>query len=135
MKSRTIALAIASVIVLTVSILSVSAQDHPAAMGSNTSNTHLTRAEVKALIANAKTPKDHLQLAAYFRNEAQEAEMMAENHEAMMTGYEANPIAGTTTELEMHCKEFTDMARKAAAADQEMAKEHEAIAARLQQNK
>lgn len=130
MKSHLVRVAVGSILFLAASVLFVSAQDQAAAMNTG---TQLTKAEAKAL-SNSKLAQDHLKLASYFRSEAREAENMAEVHEEILTGNSAGAIAGTTTELQMHSHDFVDNARRAAASANEMAKEQEAIAARLQQN-
>jgi hypothetical protein len=127
MKSQLFRAAVLSVLLMMAGVLSISAQDQ-------SSGPQLTRAEVKTLSMNAKTPEDHLKLAAYFRNEARQAEDMASLHEDMSAGYKADPVAGTTTELQMHCQEVADSSRRAAMSANEMAKEQEAIAAKLQQS-
>ncbi len=130
MKPKSLAVSALSLFLLVASTAFVSAQSQSSTMGNG---TKLTPSEVKALSSNAKTPQDHLALAAYFRNEASEAESMAKLHQEMLTGYKADPVAGTTTELQMHSQQFVDSALRAAASANEMAKEHEAMAAQLQQ--
>jgi hypothetical protein len=131
MKSHLIRVAVGSVLLLAASVLFVSAQDRAAATNTE---TQLTKTEVKALCMHATTAQDHLALASYLRGEAREAENMAQLQEAMSSGYQANPVSGTTTELQMHSKEIVESARRASASANEMAKEHEAIASRLQEN-
>jgi hypothetical protein len=128
MKSHLTKVAVGLVFLLAISALSVSAQDQTSAVKTET----LTKAEAKSLCMHAKTAQDHLELASYLRNQAREAEDMARLQEEMLNGYKENPVAGTTTELQMHSSEFVESARRAAASANEMAKEHEAIAARLQ---
>jgi hypothetical protein len=130
MKSKSITASIVSLFLLVASSAFVSAQNQSSTMNNG---ARLTPAEVKVLSSQAKTPQDHLALAAYFRNEASQAESMAKLHEEMLSGYKADPVAGTTTELQMHSQEFVDSARRAAASANEMAKEHEEMAAQLQQ--
>lgn len=129
MKSHLNRVAVGLVFLLAVSALSVSAQDQSAAMKTQ---TQLTKAEARSLCTHAKTAQDHLELASYLRNQARQAEDMARLQEEMLNGYKENPVVGTTTELQMHSSEFVENERRAAASANEMAKEHEAIAARLQ---
>jgi GTPase involved in cell partitioning and DNA repair len=130
MKSQLFRVAVLSFLSMVAGVVFVSAQDQSATMN----DTHLTRSEVKALSMNAKTAQDHLKLAAYFRNEARQAEEMADLHKDMSDEYKADPVAGTTTELQMHCQEVADSARRASISANEMAKEQEAIAKQLQQS-
>jgi hypothetical protein len=130
MKSLLIRVSVLSLLLMPGSVLFVSAQDQAVAMKTE---RQLTKAEAKAL-SMSKTPQDHLQLASYFRNEAREAENMAEVHEEIVNGNDAGPVAGTATELQMQSHDFVDNARRAAASANEMAKEQEAIAAHLEEN-
>jgi len=73
----------------------------------------LSKKEVKALIASAKTREDHLKLAEYYKGEAVrlEAEAFGEGH----------------------CKEIARRYRESAAKTQELAAMHEQLAATAEQ--
>ena len=96
-------------------------------------STSLTKAEVKALIANASTPAQHHQLAAYFTQKAEMMEAEAVEHEDLAKEYAKNsgvdamkhPMSGKTAG---HCKYFAQVARKAAAEDRALAAAHEGMA-------
>ena len=89
----------------------------------------LTQKQVKALITSAKTAEDHNKLACYFRAEARSEEERAKYHEEMGKLYEHSSNAKHDTVK--HCKEFADEARKAATADNQLAEEHEKMAAEV----
>jgi len=130
MRSQLIRVVIGSALLLA-SALFVSAQQQ---YGAKDSEEKLTKAEAKELSRSQK-PQDHLRLAAYFRHEAREQEKMAEIHEEMLIatpGSMAGPVA-VRTELQMQSRDFADNARRAARSALDMAREQEAIAARLQQ--
>ena len=88
--------------------------------------------EVKALVANAKTPADHMKLARHFMAMAKMHEDEAVEHEALAIEYARNPpylaskhpMSGNTAE---HCKYFAEHCRKAAAEMRAMAAAHEAM--------
>jgi hypothetical protein len=86
----------------------------------------LSTKEVKALIANAKTSKDHHKLSCYFSAEARDEEGKAKYHEEMGKLYESNSNA--KHDMVDHCKQFADEARKAAESDNQLAAEHEKMA-------
>ena len=51
----------------------------------------LSKKEVKALIASAKTKEDHLKLADYYKGEAARLEAEATDHDEMAEMYRKNP--------------------------------------------
>jgi len=83
--------------------------------------------EVKSLIVNAKTAADHQKLACYYRAEARDEDAKAQYHEEMGKLYakSSNP----KHDMAKHCAQFAKEARMAAKADNELAAEHEAMAA------
>lgn len=129
MKSKSIRVAVLAVLFLATSVMSVAAQDH----AMNMKEHQLTKKEVKALIVSAKTPEDHMKLAAYFRDEAQRMKESAKYHDEMAELYKLNPPQ--KSEMAKHCKYFADEARKAAEAANSMADEHEKMAAQVRENK
>lgn len=65
--------------------------------------------QAKALVASARTPADHLQLAAYYKQMSETFLAQSKEHEQMKVGYQKNPIytsskfkAGTID----HCEYF-----------------------------
>jgi hypothetical protein len=62
----------------------------------NMKEHQLTQKQVKALIVSAKTPEDHMKLAAYFKGEAQRQEASAKTHEEMANLYDPKNRNGET---------------------------------------
>ena len=87
----------------------------------------LTDKQVRALITGAKTAADHNKLACYYRSEAKAEEKKAKYHEEMGELYKSSSNA--KHDMTAHCKQFAEEARKAAAADNQLAEEHEKMAA------
>lgn len=93
----------------------------------------LSSKEVKALVANATTPADHMKLARHFNAMAAKHEAEAVEHEALAIEYTRNPRLGSSKrpmspDSADHCKYFAEHCRKAAAAMRAMAAAHEAMA-------
>ncbi len=113
-----------------VASLLVTVQDASAAQ-----TKHLSKKEVVALIETAKTPEDHLQLARYYKAEADRLEAEAKDHEELAAAYRKstmsqaaamkNPMAPNTA---AHCEYFAKSVREAASAAREMAASHEQMA-------
>jgi hypothetical protein len=55
------------------------------------SEHHLTKKELKALIANAKTSEDHQKVAAYYRAEAKRLRADAQEHKQWADIYAKGP--------------------------------------------
>jgi hypothetical protein len=130
MKTKLIRVAVLAVLFLATSVLSVAAQDHAMHMKEH----QLTKSEVKALIGSAKTPEDHMKLAAYYKGEAQRQEALAKYHDDLAEVYKVTYHAGRVGMVN-HCKEFADEARKAAAAANSMADDHEKMATEVHEHK
>jgi hypothetical protein len=92
----------------------------------------LSKKEVKALIASAKTKEDHLKLADYYKAETERLEAEAKDHEEMAEMYRKNPspLAVKHPEAigEGHCHEIARRYREAAAKTRELAAMHEQLA-------
>lgn len=88
--------------------------------------------EVMALVANAKTPADHMKLARHFNAMAAKHEADAVEHEALAEEYAKHPQPGAKTPMSgntpEHCKYYAEHCRKAAAEMKAMAAAHEAMA-------
>lgn len=92
--------------------------------------------EVKALVASAKTPADHMKLARHFSAMAEKHEAEALEHEALAVEYTRNPRLGASKHpmapnTAEHCKYFAEHCRKAAKEMQAMAAAHEEMAKSL----
>ena len=91
--------------------------------------------QVKALVANAKTPDDHLKLAASFNQEANRMEADAKEHEEPAEVYRRNPntfypngggpgISRTAEQCDSAAKSLPEAAKNL----RELAAEHEQMA-------
>jgi hypothetical protein len=95
----------------------------------------ITNKRVKALVASAKTPEDHMRLAAYFNQEADRMEADAKGHEELAGVYRQSsntfvpkgggPGVFRTAE---HCDSAAKSLREAAKSLRELAAEHEQMA-------
>lgn len=89
--------------------------------------------EVKALVANATTPADHMKLARHFSAMAAKHEAEAVEHEALVTEYTRRPTVSSVKrpmapDTAEHCKYFAEHCRNAAKEMRTMAAAHEAMA-------
>lgn len=70
----------------------------------------LSNKQLKYLLHNARTPADHLRLAAYYRHRAQKLRNRSEAHEAEAQGYASRsafePKTGIPGGLLRHCREW-----------------------------
>ena len=70
----------------------------------------LSKEQLKYLVNHAKTPADHLQLAAYYRHKAQQLRSRSAAHEAEAQGYATRavfePKTGIPGGLLRHCREW-----------------------------
>jgi hypothetical protein len=88
--------------------------------------------QVKTLMRSAETPEQHMQIAAYFRTEAEALRAKATEHEEMASRYDRNSATRIATRgrtLGQHCRALAEVynnnARKAdkqAVLHEEMAK-------------
>ena len=104
--------------------------------GAAESKAMLKPKEVKALVANAKTPADHMKLARHFAAMAEKHEAEAKEHEALAEVYSHRSAARTADPLgtnnEQHCKDYAEHCRRAAADMRAMAEVHEKMAKSLE---
>ncbi len=91
----------------------------------------LTKAELKQLIATAKTPADHQKLAAHYREEAARFEERRTEHEEMLAAYENNrhQYRNKFPSMADHCRALIKNATNSRDKFTEMAKMHEGLAA------
>jgi hypothetical protein len=96
----------------------------------------LTAKDVKALIATAKTPEQHLRIANYFRHEAEKYEAEAKDHAEMEEAYRQNPlpknIGGGSGPIS-HCEILAKSSQEMANTARELAAEHEQMAKEAKQ--
>lgn len=92
--------------------------------------------EVKALVANAKSPAEHLKLARHFSAMAEKHEAEAKEHDELALEYSRHPqmrgkipMAPNTAE---HCRYFAEHCRNAAKQMRSMAVAHEEMGKAVQ---
>ena len=108
----------------------------PQMTAAQAAKVRLTRKQAKALAATAKTPEDHMKLAAYFNREADRLEADAKDHEDLAQTYRLYPytmVGGKTggnpqTRTPEHCEAAAKSLREAAKSSRELAAEHERMA-------
>jgi len=97
----------------------------------------LSKKEVKALIASAKTKEDQLKLADFYKAETVRLEAEAKDHDEMAEMYRKNPTPMAVKHPEAigegHCHEMARRYREAAAKAQELAAMHEQLATTAEQ--
>jgi len=94
----------------------------------------LSSSEVLALIANARTPSDHMKLSRHFAALAAQYDADAADHAAEAKAYRAK---GTPSETKRpgtpgtaaHCERLAELARDAAATARELSVQHKDMAA------
>lgn len=93
----------------------------------------LSAQQVKALVANAKTPADHIKLARHYAAMAEKHEADATEHEALAAEYKRNPRLGSSKhpmgpDTAEHCKHYAEHCREAAKEMRAMSAAHEQMA-------
>ncbi len=90
----------------------------------------LTKKELKALIASAKTPADHERLAAYYSAEAQDLEAKHQEHEEDLAEYYKNTLRYPSKYPTMgdHCRSLASYYKMAAEQASELADMHKKLA-------
>ena len=111
-------------------LVSVSSQ------AASTSGDTLTNKQVKELIANAKTPADHMKLAKHFDAKADELAAESQKHAQLADQYrhtqvlasdEHTPTNYYVDEAE-HCAHLASKLSEAADAARDLAHDHEKVA-------
>ena len=93
----------------------------------------LTAKEVRDLVANAKTPADHLKLSKHFASVAAKYEADAREHAQLAQAYRKAPTASETKrpgspDTAAHCDRLAQAARDAADAARELSADHKRMA-------
>lgn len=144
MKSRMLKIISMLSFLLAASSLFIVAQDQPSNVDKLTQaeaksrvQNAISKKQVTALIASAKTPDDHLKLAAYFNKEAGLMDEDARDHEHLAqvyrrtshtTGGGKQSGAGSIFRTGEHCDSDAKSLRDAAKSLRELASEHEQMA-------
>jgi hypothetical protein len=102
--------------------------------GQSKSSDLLTNKQVTELVANAKTPADHIKLQKHFLALAAKYEADADEHVAEAQAYRKNPTFRETKSpggpaTAAHCDRFAELTREAAKEARELASAHEHMAA------
>jgi hypothetical protein len=100
----------------------------------STSSDLLPSKEVRELIANTKTPADHVKLQKHYLAVAAKYEAEADEHAADAQAYRKNPTFmeskhPTGPGTAAHCERFVQLDREAAKEARDLASAHEHMAA------
>jgi len=100
----------------------------------------LTKKELKVLLKTAKTSSEHLKIAEYYRQEAQQFSDKAKYHEEMGAQYAKNPIPNESkfpanTFGTGHCRKFVADYQAKAKHAEDLAAQHEEMAIAAEQGK
>lgn len=120
--------ATASSVVLAV-LMAITAAEAPAVEPKGA----LSAKQLKALVATAKTPADHMKLARHYVAMAEKHEADATEHEALAAEYTRNPRLGSSKrpmgpDTAEHCKYYAEHCRKAAKEMRAMSAMHDEMA-------
>lgn len=90
----------------------------------------LTKKDLKALIANAKTPEDHHRIAAYYRSEAESLTLKQREHEEDLAEYyrSSSHYSSKYPTMGDHCRQLAGYYGLAARKAQALAEMHEELA-------
>ncbi len=93
----------------------------------------MSRKELLALVATAKSREDHLKLSKHFAVVAERYEADASEHTAMARAYRERPTASETKrpgapDTSTHCERLAEFARSSAKVARELAQEHAQMA-------
>jgi len=105
------------------------------------SEKSLSKKEVKALIATAKTPAEHRRIASYYREQTVRLTANAKEHVAMAEEYAKNPtFAAMETKQQAsfgqgasHCRRWADVYNQQAKEAEALAVLHEDMAKSAEQ--
>jgi hypothetical protein len=115
----------------TIAILSLALAVTVATFAQAAPAQHLGKQQLNTLIATAKTPADHLRIAAYFEASAQSDRNQAQEHQAMIAAFRANTSLSNDKNRPStigHCEYFVKTLNARAAKSDEQAKLHQQMA-------
>lgn len=105
--------------------------------GAQTAGSHaaMSKQDMKALVAAAKTPEDHRKLAAHYREEAARLKAEAKDHAEMAVLYAKNPDPRAAKnpyayKTQAHCSYVSKRYEEAARRTEALAAVHEEMAAK-----
>ena len=100
------------------------------------SEQKLSKKQLKHLVNHAKTPADHLQLAAYYRHKAQQLRNRSAAHEAEADGYASRtvfePKTGIPGGLLRHCRDWAWRYAEDAKQAEALAAMHDKLSQQVQ---
>jgi len=102
-----------------------------AGLGKTSTGEELSKDQLNALIATAKTPAEHQRIARFYQSRTQHYLALSKEHETMLAAYKANP--GLTNNKNQastinHCAYFVREFKALAAQSNELALSHERMA-------
>lgn len=115
----------------TVAALSIFVLASAALHAQQATQEQLSQRQLKALIATAKTPAEHERIARYYQAQAQGYQTLAQEHEAMLATFRANPTLNTEKTqygTVKHCEYFVKSSKKHADKALALAQKHEEMA-------
>lgn len=95
-------------------------------------SVRMNKKQVKSLIANARTPGDHMRLAAYYRDEATRLKAQQKEHEKEAAEYYKDPARHPIPKyptMGQHCRDLAYYYGKGADSALALASSHERMAA------
>ena len=109
-------------------VMTIAAQ---AATQVDKTSTTLNDDQVKVLVANAKTPAEHAQIASYYRAKASQYNAEAQVHARMLADYKADATKVSTKNYATtvgHCQSLVSNLQRAATQAEKLAETHEQAA-------
>jgi hypothetical protein len=88
----------------------------------------LSKKQVSALIATAKTPAEHERIAAYYRGQASDYLAQSQYHAQMASEFKGNPATNNDKVVRQtvnHCAYLAESLRAQSAKAAELARQHE----------
>ena len=101
-----------------------------AASGSQ-ADTHLSKKQLDTMIASARTPADHLKIAAYYRAESEKYFAESRAHADMAAAFAANPATNNAKRFNgtvSHCVSVEQSLKAKSIRAAALAEEHEKMA-------
>jgi len=116
---------------LKLALLSILVTLIPLAATAQTVDAKQHKPDLHQLIATANTAADHQKLVDYYKDQAQQAEADATEHEEMLKAYAENPSTSEMKSLhspEAYCREMIRIYKREAQLNSDLAMLHERMA-------
>lgn len=88
----------------------------------------LSKGELNKLIATAQTSAEHQRIADYYKAEAKRYQAQADEHNAMIVAYKANPNSKHQASLVTHCQNLATDLKDLVTKSEELAQMHQQMA-------